>query len=119
MFKMKAVKVMKNGCIEFSDFEEPYPPDNSWAKIKVISAGLCGSDIQKFLLTEELLHYSGTEILGHEISGDVIDQGTTNVSSGTRVMVMPLIPCYECDECSSQNQNLCHNLKSIGKHLPG
>lgn len=70
--------------------------------VEVRSCGICGTDINRFISG----HDKGI-ILGHEISGSVIDSGSEHFSKGDKVIVMPLSPCGKCSACLSGNINYC------------
>ncbi len=94
---MRAV-YYKEGKVELREMQEL--PDEG-KKVRVKSAGICGSDLH--LLEMKLpLPY----IVGHEIAG-VLDDGTP-------VAVEPLIPCGECEYCRGGNYNLCQLVITLG-----
>ena len=67
-------------------------PQGEGVRVKVVSAGICGSD----------LHLMGSiegVTLGHEIGGVTGD--------GRPVAVEPLSPCRECRACRRGDYNLC------------
>lgn len=71
--------------------EEPAPTGEG-VRVRVASAGICGSDLH-------LLSFEMPTILGHEIAG-VLDDGTL-------VAVEPIAPCHECGPCRNGEYNLC------------
>jgi len=68
-------------------------PDRAGARVRVRSAGICGSDLE--MVRTGLA--SGT--LGHEIAG-VLDDGT-------EVAVHPFVPCGACAQCRNGRPHLC------------
>lgn len=66
-------------------------------------------------------------ILGHEICGQTVEDTTihdhqgssTEIRSGTRVAISPIIPCLKCHYCANQQYNLCNDLKEIGSSVNG
>jgi threonine dehydrogenase-like Zn-dependent dehydrogenase len=68
-------------------------PDGPGVRIRVRSAGICGSDLE--MVRTGLA--AGT--LGHEIAG-VLDDGT-------EVAVHPFVPCGECAQCRAGRNQLC------------
>jgi len=70
------------------------PPTGDGVRVKIRSAGICGSD----------LHLVGTgfalgRTLGHELAGTTTD--------GTAVAIEPILPCGHCANCASGAYNLC------------
>ena len=64
--------------------------------------------------------YLPIQVLGHEFSGEIIEIGSkVNQNIGDRVVVNPLIPCESCTPCNEENYQLCENIDSIGRTLPG
>jgi len=95
---------------------------NNSARIKVKYIGLCGSDINKLKILptkEERNRY--INMMGHEIVGVVedISSDTEDFRIGDRVVVNPFIGCQECNACTTQSYNLCDNINSLGKAIPG
>lgn len=100
---MRAVRV-HDGVVEVV---ETSPPEGDGVRIRVRSAGICGSDLH-LVDASTLLPVSVT--LGHEIAGWTPD--------GTPVAIEPLAPCGQCDPCASGDYNLCRsgagNLIGVG-----
>ncbi len=82
--------------------------------IKVVRAGICGSDIHLYKGTHAFRNPPAA--LGHEVSGEIcqVGEAVTRYKVGDRVTVEPQIPCGECDFCKSGHVNLCKN-----KIVPG
>lgn len=68
------------------------------AVIKVMSSGVCGSDLHWYAVRP----YPEPTVLGHEVSGEIVKvgAGTEGVSEGDRVCV-DLTRHYACGSCSS------------------
>jgi 2-desacetyl-2-hydroxyethyl bacteriochlorophyllide A dehydrogenase len=59
-------------------------------------------------------------VLGHEISGEVIEVGeATGIKRGDRVSISPIISCGHCFYCLSGNDNLCDHIKTLGIDMDG
>lgn len=54
-------------------------------------------------------------VIGHEVAGEVVAVGerVTNPKPGTRVVVEPNLPCWECSFCIKGATNLCRQRKGI------
>ena len=82
-----------------SEVPEPTLPDPSWARIEVLTGGMCGSDLHLFAHNtgpSPTLRGIGTFpfVLGHETAGRVVEAGPEcEVAVGTRVVLDPCIPC--------------------------
>ena len=91
------------------------------ARLQVLHAGLCGSDIHKI----ENYQNSTPLILGHEFVGKVIDvkRGAFREQIGIQindiVAACPTLPCNECKNCATNNDHLCESFHAIGRDIPG
>ncbi len=114
---MKAVVFRKTKGLVVEGLPLP-KPDKNQVLLKVLYTGFCGSD-------HSLIENEGTPdgiILGHEISGIVVETGldVKDVLPGTRVIIRPTF-CGECPGCLSGRPQLCsNNRRSVGiGDLPG
>lgn len=103
------------------DFEEPKMNNQLNVKIKVLYCGICGSDIHKLLFEKPNKDYVKTRVLGHEITGIVVDKmkNVRDIQIGDRVVVEPLLYCNDCYMCKRGYIQFCENLKSLGKDFQG
>ena len=118
---MKAVMKVARGVghIEVRDIPEPEPASNE-VKIKVIAAGVCGTDIHIYY--DEYPLTRPPVVMGHEVSGEVVDYGKDVkgfkvgdlVTSETYASV-----CGKCKYCRTGNPNLCPERRSIGSSVNG
>lgn len=69
--------------------------------IKVLSVGVCGSDMHAYLGHDE--RRPAPLILGHEAAGEIIGGSR----AGERVTLNPLVTCGTCAACTSGRDNLC------------
>lgn len=111
---MRAAVLTEHHSIEIKTIEEDHLGKND-VYVKVMSAGICGSDVHKMRTKWK---YGYPAVMGHEFSGEVIEVGetVTKFSVGDRVVGIPLLPCYECEYCLSGDYSLCENYKMIGSH---
>ena len=116
---MKAVKLdepWKVACIET---EKPVPKEGE-ALIRIVTAGICGSDIGAFRGTNGLVTYP--RIIGHELAGvveSIPENNKNGIKPGDRVVVDPYIYCGHCYPCSIGRTNCCTDLKVLGVHVDG
>jgi propanol-preferring alcohol dehydrogenase len=135
---MKSVRIVKpKESLEVQDIKVP-KPKGSQVLIKVLSVGVCHSDIHlwqggyegpesQFLkATDRGVTYPLTP--GHEIAGIVEDMGedVTPISVGNevirkneRVIVYPWVGEGVCPVCRGGEENLCDNPKSLGIYADG
>ncbi len=110
---MKAAVLTAHYKIDFQDIPEPEPKANE-VKIKVHSAGICGSELHAFKGTHPFRQPPA--ILGHEMSGEIVATGAEikRFKVGDRVTVEPQLLCGVCDSCRSGHSNLCDNKVVLG-----
>lgn len=116
MKKMQAGVMDSPGKISPKEVEIDDIKDNE-ILVKVEACGICGSDLNIFKKDPPIPKFWG----GHEISGRVEAKGVnaTGPDVGTRVSVMPLIPCGECEQCKARKSNICTDFSFIGIDRPG
>lgn len=86
--------------------------------IKVHACGICGSDVRNY--HNGLKGGITDQIMGHEISGEVIEVGDVQrFRPGDRVALAPDISCGYCWYCKRGMVNLCENHRMLGTHIPG
>ena len=95
---MRAV-FFRDGEVDLKDVETP---PGEGVRVRVRSAGICGSDLHMLEMKSPL----GC-VVGHEVAG-VLDDGTP-------VAVEPSMPCGECPLCRSGDYHLCPS--GAGKSL--
>ena len=111
---MRAVALKGKREFELKEIEEPIV-DNENVIIKVLKAGICGSDLHYFEMGEP----NGL-IMGHEFCGEVINPGNrSDLKVGDRVTALPISPCLECPACLSGNPQYCKSTwsKAVGLSL--
>jgi L-iditol 2-dehydrogenase len=118
---LKAAVYKDVNKVSLEAIEEPKLSDSNWVKVQVRACGLCGSDIHKILYQKPPNNYLKTTVLGHEITGDIIEIGSevNNLQIGDRVAIEPIICCGNCEHCKKGKSQLCDNLKVIGRNYCG
>ncbi|WZL73203.1 alcohol dehydrogenase catalytic domain-containing protein [Clostridiaceae bacterium 35-E11] len=86
--------------------------------IKVISVGICGSDIPILGGTRDVPF---PMIPGHEFAGDIAEVGSkvNNFKVGDRVTAALVIGCGNCKFCVDGKESLCEELIETGIHVDG
>ena len=87
---MKALVKFAPGVqnVELRDIPEPVPGDGE-LKVRVLAAGICGSDIGAFRGTNGLVSYP--RIIGHELAGEILSVPADNpkgLKTGDHVVVV-------------------------------
>lgn len=114
---MKAVVVVGNQ-IEYQDIALA-PLLKGWARVRVTSVGLCGTDVAK--MTSFNLPTSHTRVLGHEFIGEITEMNGNcdTLMTGDLVACMPILACGNCNACLGGMQNLCIKAEAIGRTTQG
>lgn len=96
----------------------PSAPAATDVVIRVKSAGVCGSDLDRVMVTGT---YHFPTIPGHEFCGVIEETGpaVTRYRKGDRVLVAPMLPCYQCDSCRQGNYGQCDSYSFLGSRTNG
>ncbi|WJY22658.1 alcohol dehydrogenase catalytic domain-containing protein [Fontisubflavum oceani] len=97
---MKALVYDGPETLAFRDVPDPVAGQGEQL-IKILSVGICGSDMHAFLGHDE--RRPAPLILGHEAAGIVVG----GPRDGERVTLNPLVTCGTCAACTSGHDNLC------------
>lgn len=113
---MKAVVLENKGVMTYKDVPTPEPAAGH-ARLKVKAVSICGSDIKRYVDG----HRTYNLTLGHEAAGiiDQVGQGVSQDFLGKHAAVIPLVPCFECEECQRGYYSACHNYSFIGSRQDG
>lgn len=116
---MKAIKLAKPGDVACVEQAKPVPGPGQ-ALLRIVTAGICGSDIAAYRGVNNLVSYP--RVIGHELAG-VVEQIPANnkhgIKVGDRVVVDPYIYCGHCYPCRIGRTNCCTDLKVLGVHVDG
>ncbi|CAG1016823.1 L-iditol 2-dehydrogenase [Anaerolineales bacterium] len=113
---MKAAVLENKGALTYKDVPTPEAgPGHVRLKVKAIS--ICGSDIKRFVDGHRMYPL----ILGHETSGviDSIGSGVAESYIGKHAAIIPLVPCFECEQCQRGYYSACHSYSFIGSRQSG
>ncbi len=87
--------------------------------VQVAGCGLCHTDIS-FLTGQVKTKHELPLILGHEISGTVIQTGKhAEQFKATKVVIPAVLPCGDCDICHSGRDNVCQAQLMPGNDFHG
>jgi len=109
---MKVARWYNNQDIRIEKVPTPRPgPDEML--VKVISCGICGSDIVEWYRLPR-----APLVQGHEIGTEDVEVGQSvkKFNPGDRVFIAPKVPCMQCDYCKNEHYPVCTNIK---ERLPG
>lgn len=111
---MKVAIYHNNNDVRLEEIPKPKISDGE-ILVKVIASGICGTDVMEWYRTKK-----GPRVLGHEISGEVVEIGSnvTNFRVSDRVFVTHHVPCNNCKYCLEDNHTACEILHT-GNFDPG
>ncbi|MGD9054767.1 MAG: alcohol dehydrogenase catalytic domain-containing protein [Desulfobacterales bacterium] len=109
---MKVSVWYNNEDMRIEEVPRPKPGDKEML-IKIISCGICGSDIVEWYRLPR-----APLVQGHEIGAEVVEVGrsVSTYRSGDRVFVAPKVPCKQCTYCKNGQYPVCSN---VDERLPG
>ncbi|MBI2941584.1 MAG: alcohol dehydrogenase catalytic domain-containing protein [Chloroflexi bacterium] len=107
--------------------EVPRPPiADDEVLVRVRACGICGSDVSYYwgLSPLETATGKGPLVLGHELTGEVVEVGQTParlglLSAGDRVVLNPVQACQACVYCQRGLPNLCLHKTALGVSVDG
>jgi L-iditol 2-dehydrogenase len=109
---MKAAYWYNNKDIRIKEIPTPKPKQGEML-VKVISCGICGSDIVEWYRLPR-----APLVQGHEIGAQVVSVGKSvkKYKKGDRVFIAPKVPCMKCYYCQNGHYPQCSEVK---ERLPG
>lgn len=109
---MKVSYWHKNADIRLEEVPMPSPGTGEML-VKVISCGICGSDVAEWYRLPR-----APLVQGHEIGAEVaaLGHGVKRYRPGDRVFIAPKVPCGKCFYCASGHHPQCTEIK---ERLPG
>ncbi len=98
--------------------EAPRPElKDGWVRVAIRHVGICGTDYHIF--EGNFPYFEYPRIIGHELSGTVIDPNGATFQAGDPVVINPYVNCGTCPACLEGRPNCCETLKVIGVHADG
>jgi (R,R)-butanediol dehydrogenase/meso-butanediol dehydrogenase/diacetyl reductase len=127
---MKALVLHAAGDARIEDRPDPQPPGPGDVLLRVVRAGLCGTDASEYaagpVMTPLTTRHpnsgvQGPVVLGHEFVGVVEEAGSAvgNVAVGDRVAAGAGVWCGQCDWCRRGQTNLCAGYWTFGLSADG
>ncbi len=109
---MKVVKYYNNNDVRLDDYPKPdILPGEILVEVK--KSGICGSDVLEYYRLAKMKKIGVSYlILGHEISGDIVQIGDNvkHLKIGERVFVSHHVPCFDCHYCLQGHHTACELL---------
>src|ERR1700712_4741269 len=112
---MHALVYRRPGLIELTDVPQPDLPAGGLL-VESAYAGVCGSDVRSWRHGSPRL--TGEQVLGHEVSGTVVQSDVDDLAVGSRVTVCPGVSCLRCEQCQRGGAIWCPNRRSLGYDFP-
>ena len=109
---MKVSMWYNNNDVRLEEVPTPSPGPNEML-VKVISCGICGSDVVEWYRMPR-----APLVQGHEVGVEVVETGkeVTKFNKGDRLFIAPKIPCMKCRYCLKGHYPQCTGVKV---RLPG
>ena len=109
---MKVAYWYNNKDIRIEEIPTPKPKQKEML-VKIISCGICGSDIVEWYRLPR-----APLVQGHEIGAQVVAVGKSvkKYKPGDRVFIAPKVPCMKCYYCKNGHYPQCSEIK---ERLPG
>src|SRR5258708_4932255 len=116
---MKTVTLDQPGRFTLTDTPQPDAPAPGEVLVRVLTVGICGTDLHAFEGTQPFFTYP--RILGHELAVEVIETGgaVTGFQPGDHCAVNPYMNCGVCAACVRGRTNCCARMSVIGVHTDG
>ncbi|KAL1772381.1 alcohol dehydrogenase 6 [Sigmodon hispidus] len=117
VIKCKAAVLWKPGTPMQMEEIEVAPPKATEVRVKIVAAGICGTDIGS-LDNKELAQYCPI-IMGHEGTGIVesVGEGVNTVKTGDKVIILGMPQCGKCNTCLNPKNNICEEIRLSPTHL--
>lgn len=120
---MKVARFYAPGDVRLEDVAEPVAGPRE-VRIRVRNCSTCGTDVK--ILNNGHPNLSPPRVMGHEISGEVVEVGAQvaaagygDWAAGDRVQVIAAVPCGDCRQCRKGRMAVCENQTSVGYQYEG
>ena len=113
---MRAISCVAPNQLALVDIPHPELKPG-WVRVAIRHIGICGTDYHIF--EGNFPYFEYPRVIGHELSGTVVDPNGSALKAGENVVINPYLNCGECPACLEGKTNCCETLKVIGVHAPG
>ncbi|MCB9443953.1 MAG: galactitol-1-phosphate 5-dehydrogenase [Ardenticatenaceae bacterium] len=113
---MKAAILENQGVMTYKEVPTPIPQPGH-VRLQVQAVSICGSDIKRYVDGHRMYPL----ILGHECAGiiDSVGDGVSAELIGRHASVIPVVPCFKCEQCRRGYYSACHSYSFIGSRQSG
>ena len=115
---MKGVQIVEPNKLQIVDLEKPQIDKENNVLVRMVAAGICGSDVGIYHGTNAAATYP--RVIGHELAGiveSIPENNKNGIKVGDRVVVDPYLYCGHCYPCRIGRTNCCTDLKVLGVHV--
>jgi len=109
---MKTAVYYSSNDIRIEERPKPVIKDGE-ILVRVKASGICGTDLMEWYRIKK-----APRVLGHEMTGEIVESRSDRFNAGQRVFVSHHVPCNECKYCLSGNHTACETLHK-GNYDPG
>lgn len=109
---MKAAVYYNNSDIRIEELPKPLIKEGE-ILVRVRASGICGTDTMEWYRVKK-----APRVLGHEITGEIVESRSAGYKAGQRVFVSHHVPCNKCKYCLAGNHTACGILHE-GNYVPG
>ena len=116
---MRAVRFHGVGKLTVETVPTPRAPGAGEVRLKVLAAGICGSDLHNYKTGQWIASLPVTP--GHEFAAEVVavGSGVETLKPGDRVIADSRVACGACATCRDGRPNLCLRLGYVGEACDG
>ncbi|WP_119272613.1 zinc-dependent alcohol dehydrogenase [Taklimakanibacter deserti] len=116
---MKVVRLYSKNDLRVEEIEAPDVLAPLEVRVRVLAAGICGSDIHNFRTGQWISRSPSTA--GHEFAGIVTQVGDSVLSLrvGDRVVADSRVVCGRCRNCVEGYPQICEKLGFVGEVVDG
>ena len=117
---MKAVRIHQFGGPEVLQYEDA--PDPVLRKDQVlVRVKACAMNHLDLWVRTGLPKIKFPHIPGSDVAGEIVEVGeyVTGLRSGQRVLLVPMVFCNHCAQCTAGRQNLCSEFTVLGNAVDG
>jgi L-iditol 2-dehydrogenase len=110
--------VVLESQLQMSYRQVPTPePRAGQVLLAVRAASICGSDLHRFTRGHKVMPL----VLGHEAAGEVVavGVGVDPALVGRHAALVPLVPCFACEQCRAGRYSACPHYSFIGSRQNG